>query len=424
MKSGIGFNDLYIGRQMSIASMHHAEWCGLHVVETSMRREQTMAITTYTQTNPTIFGVGAIAVVGEKVKELGGKKVLLVTDSGLLKAGIAKKVQDNLEAAGLTVVVFSEISPDPKDHEVEKGGEFARAQAVDAAVAVGGGSVLDAAKGIAMLGTNPSPISKYYGNWDYKKPLPLVCIPTTSGTGSENTIYGVITDSATGAKKVILTTASLAICDPELTYTLPKDMTGSTGLDAFAHAAESLTCNIPNPKSDLLDIKAIELIMKWLPIAVFEPTNKEARQNMMLASNFAGMGFTDTCCHLGHAFSQCMGARFHVAHGISCAWALPEVMRYSAQAAPERVKLVADAMGLTYPADITGEALGDLVADAIHAFMRKLEVRSIKDYGFTREDTVGISGMVMQDNCFPFIPSPLNEESVKKVLGRIYDTYQ
>jgi len=383
-----------------------------------------MAVTTYTQTNPTVFGVGAIEVLGDKCKELGMSKVLLVTDQGLIGAGMAKLVQDKMEAAGMQVVVFSDISPDPKDFEVEKGGEFARAEKVDGVVAVGGGSVLDAAKGINLLTTNPSPISQYYLSWDYKKPLPLICIPTTAGTGSENTIYAVITHSATGAKKVCLTTASLAICDPELTYTLPKALTASTGLDAFAHAAEALTCNIPNPKSDLLCIKAIQMIVKWLPIAVFEPTNKEARQNMMLASNFAGMGFTDTCCHLGHAFSQCMGAKFHVAHGISCAWALPEVMRYSAQSVPDRVKTVADALGLSYADDISNDELGDIVADAMRDFMRKLEVRSIKDYGFTREDTISISGMVMEDNCFPFIPSPLNEGAVKDFLGRVYDTYQ
>lgn len=383
-----------------------------------------MAITTYTQTNPTVFGPGAISVVGEKAKELGCKKVLLVTDPGLLATDTPDKIQNLLKDAKLEVVVFSDISPDPKDHEIEKGGKFAVEQKIDGIVAVGGGSVLDAAKGINLLTTNPAPISQYYGNWDYKTPSPLICIPTTAGTGSENTIYSVITDSKTGAKKVCLTTASLAICDPELTYSLPKHLTASTGLDAFAHAAESLTCNIPNPKSDLFDIEAIKLITKWLPIAVFEPTNIEARQNMMLASNFAGMGFTDTCCHLGHAFSQCMGAKFHVAHGISCAWALPEVMRYSAQAVPDRVKKVAEAMGLEMEEGISNEKLGDLVADGIRAFMRKLEVKSIKDYGFSREDTIGIYDMVVEDNCFPFIPSELNEASVKEFLGRVYDTYQ
>lgn len=382
-----------------------------------------LEISTYSQTNPTIMGTGAIKLVGEKAVELGLKKVMVVTDEGLVKVGVVQKVVDILEAAGVEVVVFDKIMPDPLDTVVNEGGELAVQEKVDGIVGLGGGSVMDAAKGINILTTNPGPVSNYYGSWDYKKGLTLICIPTTAGTGSENTIYGVITDSATHAKKVVLTTADLAICDPELTFGLPAGLTSATGMDVFAHAAESMTVNFTNPMTTMLAFDAIKKVVKYLPIAVADPQNAEARENMMIASNFAGIAFSNTCCHLGHAVSQCMGAAFHVPHGISCAWALPETMAYAAKGKFEEVKGVADALGVEYTSDITPEELGKKVADNMRSFMREMGIKSIKDYGITKDQMVGIADMVMADNCFPFIPTPLDKPELEVILGKMYEAY-
>ncbi len=192
----------------------------------------------------------------------------------------------------------------------------------------------------------------------------------------------------------------------------------------FAHAAESMTCITPNPKSDCLDMEAIRLIVKWLPIAVKDPENIEARYNMMLASTFAGMGFSDALVHLGHAFSECMGAKFHVAHGISCAWGLPETMTYASKYRGDKVRMVADAMGLTVPEGATDEEVGQIVADAIREFMKGIGVRSIKESGFTREDTVSIYTSIPKNLCWPSLPQPLSDDELKAWLGRVYDTYQ
>jgi len=384
-----------------------------------------MEIATYSQTNPTVFGTGAVSLVGEKAKEFGIKKALIVTDVGLVKVGVAAKVEKLLKDAGIEVIVYDKVNPDPLDTVVNEGGEIARNEKVDGIIGLGGGSVMDAAKGINILTTNPPPVSKYYGSWEYKKGLPLILVPTTAGTGSENTIYGVITDSATHAKKVVLTTGDLAIVDPELTYELPAHLTASTGMDVFAHAAESMTVNMTNPMTKLLAFDAIRKVIKYLPIAVEDPTNVEARENMMIASNFAGIAFSNTCCHLGHAISQCMGAKFHVPHGISCAWALPETMAYSAIGKFEEVKGVADALGVEYSDSDSPEELGKKVADNMRTFMKKMNIKSIADYGIKREDMLGdLVDMVMADNCFPFIPSPLNRDQVKEILAKVYDSYK
>lgn len=378
----------------------------------------------YDQTNPTIFGTGSIRILGAKARELGITKALIVTDEGVVQAGAVDKARQSLLDAGIPVVVFDKVNPNPLDIVCEAGGELAVKEKVDGVIAVGGGSVIDCAKTVNILTTNPAPVAKYYRTWGYKKAQPLILVPTTSGTGSENTIYAVISDHETHAKNVTLAKGDLAICDPELTYTVPRDLTASTGMDAFAHAAESLTGNIRSIKTDVLAVDAIKRIVKWLPVAYQEPTNERARYEMMIASNFAGISFSDTLCHLGHATSHSAGVRLGVAHGISCAWALPETLAFVADAVPERVKMVADAMGIVYNPYITPVELGRLVADSIREFMRKLDIRSIKSYGFSRQEVMSVSDLVVQDVCFPIIPKPMTEADVKEFLGRVYDSYQ
>jgi alcohol dehydrogenase class IV len=383
-----------------------------------------MEVTTYSMTNPVIIGTGARKLIGEKTKELGCTKVLFVTDVGLIKAEVEKEPIENLKAAGIEVVVYDKINPDPLDSVCVEGMEVAKKEKVDGIVALGGGSVIDAAKAINVLINNPLPLEKYYGSWDYKPGLPLIMIPTTAGTGSESTIYGVITDKTTNMKKVVLLTGTLAICDPSLTYALPKDLTASTGLDSFAHCAEAVTCNINNPFTEALAMNGIKRVVDWLPVAYRDPQNIEAREQMMIAANFGGIAFSATCCHLGHAIAQQMGASFHTPHGITCAWALPEVMAYSAIGKPDKVKVVANYLGCRYDENDPPNVLGQKVAENIRQFMRKLNVKSIKDYGIARQDLVNIVDLVMADNCFPFIPSPLTRDEVKVILGRVYDTYQ
>jgi len=375
-------------------------------------------------TNPTLIGTNARLQLGTKAKEFKMSKVLVVSDPGVKAAGILEEPIKLLKDEQIDVVTYTEVNSDPLDTKCYEGADLAKKEKCDGIVAIGGGSVLDAAKAMNILVANPAPLDKYYGGWDYKRGLPLICMPTTAGTGSENTIYGVISSTTTDTKKVVLYCCDLGICDPVLTYKLPPHLTASTGLDAFAHCAESVTCNVENPMTETLAMDGISRVCKYLPIAYKDPTNTEAREQMMIAANYGGIAFSQTCCHLGHAISQCMGARFHVPHGISCAWALPEVMAYSAIGKPDKVKMVADYLDISYDKDDSDKVVGQKVADGIREFMRMMDVKSIKDYGISRKDLIDICDIVMEDNCFPFIPTPLTRDEVREILGKVYDTYQ
>ena len=376
------------------------------------------------QTTKVLFGVGYLNIIGHKVKEFGCHKVMLVTDPGIVKLGLSDKVKELIEKQGIKVVIFDQVHPNPVDSDCNAGGKFAVEHGVDGIVALGGGSVMDSGKAIKILTKNPMPISNYYGTMDYKQGVPLILIPTTAGTGSEVTKYAVITDGVTHAKKVALGTGDLAICDPEITYNLPKGLTAATGMDVMAHACESLAGGIHNPKADILAKEAIAKITEWLPKAFDGIENEKARFEVMLSCNLAGMAFNETLCHLGHATAHSIGAKFGIPHGICCAWALPETMVYCAGLFPERVRMIADAMGLSYNASISAEGIGKLVADHIRSIMRHLQIKSLKESGITREDIINISNMIMTDFCYPIIPTKLTEGEIKEFLGRVYDSYQ
>lgn len=195
-------------------------------------------------------------------------------------------------------------------------------------------------------------------------------------------------------------------------------------MDAFAHAAETITGLIQNPHTDALCSYGIRELVKWMPVVVEDPSNKEGRDHLMSASNLIGIGFGEMGCHMGHAIGQCIGAAFHTAHGISCAWPLPATMEYCAVTEADKVKLVADSMGLEYPEDISNEAIGKLVSDAISDFMRKVHIKPMSEYGITRDALIGIADIVMADNCWPVIPRPLTKAELEELLGKVYDSYQ
>ncbi|MDR0434011.1 MAG: iron-containing alcohol dehydrogenase [Gracilibacteraceae bacterium] len=380
--------------------------------------------TPFDQTCPTILGAGAIRLLGYKAKELGVTKALIATDEGIVKAGIVEKAKAILTAAGVDFVVYDKVNPNPLDTVCEEGGALAAGEKVNGIIALGGGSVIDAAKTMNIMINNPPPVSAYYRSWDYKPGVPLIIVPTTAGTGSENTIFAVISDHKTHAKNVTMAKGDLALCDPDLTRTVPRDLIASTGMDVFAHAAESYTANITCLKTDLFALEAIRRVVKWLPVVYQDPANAQARYEMMAASNLAGASFSDTLCHLGHATSHSLGVRLGVAHGISCAWALPETLAYVADAVPERVRNIAAAMGIPLSPYATDREVGKLVADAIRVFMRRLDIASIRGLGFSKEETVNCSDLIVLDVCFPIIPKPTTEQDVKEFLGRVYDTYQ
>lgn len=386
---------------------------------------------TYNQLNPVVFGNGAIKELGERVKALGCTKVMCVYDSGVLAAGIAPKAEASLKEAGIDYIVFDKVCSDPTDVLVNEAGALALENKVDGVVAIGGGSSMDLAKAASLLLTLPAPIEQYFTAPPsfYEAPVPIVLVPTTSGTGSEVTQVAVITYSKDHSKPSVFTRSALAIVDPELTYTVPSGVTANTGLDAFTHAAESITAKGRNPRSELLAVAAIEKIAKYLPIAVEDGKNVEARYQLSLAANWAGIAFADTDCHLGHTMADGISSTFHSPHGYNCIMVDPELMAACAPIIPEEVKTVGKATGAEFTGDETPEEIGKKTADAIRALMKKCGIKHPREYGMEREQFINCAKMAaeidfgLRLNCVLDVVGENREAVIADIYAKTYDNY-
>lgn len=377
----------------------------------------------YSQVCPFIYGKGTVSRVGKEVKRLGCSKVLLVAGKTVSKLATYQRCKKSLQEAGIGVVEFNENQPEPPDHIIDKGGELARKEKVDGIVAVGGGSSMDAAKAINILINNPPPINQYFGNPKYKPGVPVVMVVTTAGTGSEATNVAVITDTKNNVKNSVIGTASLGILDPEATVDMPPHATVRAGMDALAQAAEAITAKIPNPKSQLLAFDAIKRIVKYLPVAVEDGKNLEARGNLLVASNFAGIAFNDALVHLGHAIAHTIGAKFHVIHGEACALALPEVRKYAAAVDAERVKIVGEGLGLEFTGKESATAVGEKVAEGVRSFIREMGIKPLRELGISKEDLLSITDLIFEDPTYQFVPREVDREELVGILENMYENY-
>ena len=383
-------------------------------------------IQTYNQLCPVIFGAGAVSRLTDKVTELSGTKALCIFDNGVKAAGISDKITSALSDAGIAFVTFDEVLPDAPDTMVDRAGKLAQDEKVDIVIGIGGGSTLDTAKAATVLVENPLPIKQYFVSKGsmFKSTIPLILIPTTSGTGSEVSIMAVIHDEETHTKDSVLRAANLAIVDPELTLTVPKRITALTGFDALSHAVEAYTTNCTNPKSDILCLEVMRLVVDSLETACEDGANLEARTNLSLASNLAGMAFNDAFLHFGHAVAHEFGVVFHMPHGEACALTIPEVIRFSSDVAPGRTRKIAEALGVTLPIDATAAEVGELTAAQVRNLMKKLEIKSLKEQGITREAAANCAEGAIAHN--PFIHcalKPIDTPALQRLIQQIYDNY-
>lgn len=378
----------------------------------------------YAQTCPIICGAGTISLLGEEAKKLGCTKVMIVSDENVIKIEGYSKAKQSLINAGLEIVEFSKVIADPPDYIINEGGEIAKAEKIDGIVAIGGGSPMDAAKGINVLVNNPLPVNQYFGNPFYTPGVPIIMIVTTAGTGSESTSIGVITDTINNVKNSVICNSTLGILDPEITTTVPVDVTANTGMDTISHAAEAITAQFPNPKSELLASDAIKKVFASLEIAMKDGKNIEARENLLLASNFAGLAFNDSLVHLGHAIAHSVGAKFHIPHGAVCALGLPEVMKYASEIKADKVKVIGEAMGISFSGKETDVEIGEIVAAETRKFAKKVGIKSLEELCIKREELIAVADMVLADACYNFVPKQLTKEEVQEILGAMYDNYK
>lgn len=283
-----------------------------------------------------VFGAGTLVRLGELVRELGGQRILLVTDPGLEAAGHPQRALTSLKDASLTVFVFDGVEENPTTRHINNGLKFARQHNIDLIVAVGGGSSMDCAKGVNFLYTNGGHMSDYKGFGKATKPmLPSVCVPTTSGTGSEAQSYALIADEkshmkmACGDKRVAF---RVAILDPEVTVTQPAKLTAITGIDAMAHAIESFVCTRRTSLSQLYGKAAWRLLEPNLERVLRNPKDLEARAAMQLGANYAGTAIENSMLGACHACANPLTAHYGITHGIAIGILLPHVIRFNAQA--------------------------------------------------------------------------------------------
>lgn len=296
-----------------------------------------------------VMGPGAAADAGREVKALDADKALVVTDPGVIEAGLLKPVTDSLEAAGVDYTVFSEVSPDPRYEIVDACLSHCRADKPQCVIGLGGGSPLDIAKTTALMLANPGSIADYCGVDLAPNPgLPAIMIPTTAGTGSEVTPIAILSDEKEKLKKGVVSPHLIprtAILDPELTLGLPPAITAATGMDALIHAIEAYTSVNASGITDLLAARAMELISDNLRTAYAQGGNLEARAAMLEGSLLAGMAFANAGVTAVHAFAYPIGAEFHIPHGVANTIMLPAVMRFNLVGALTKFAEVAEYLG-------------------------------------------------------------------------------
>ena len=338
-----------------------------------------------------VHGPGAIRRLGELVRELGVERPLLVTDKGVVGAGLADRALEHVDGA----VVFDDVKANPDIELVGRASAAYRAEGCDGLVALGGGSSMDTAKSVGVEAAHGGSIAEYeYGETPLTKRIPpLVAVPTTSGTGSEATLWAVITDPERQIKFNVggtpLIGPHVALVDPELTLGLPPAITAATGMDALSHGIECYTCDYHQPFNDAVALAAIELAGRWLRVAYDDGANLEARTNMAHAATLGGLAYGTESAGAAHAMSQSAGGVHECPHGALTARVLGPVCEYNAPAAPERYARIATALG------VEADALAGV--EEIYRLTDDVGIPTMEELGFSEDEIPMLAQIAFDD---------------------------
>ena len=372
------------------------------------------------------FGPGAREVLPKEVKRLGLHKAFVATDKDLIKFGVADKVLNVLKEAGIPYEIFSDIKPNPTVANVKAGVKAFAESGADFILAIGGGSSIDTSKAIGIITNNPefSDVVSLEGVADTKKKsVPIIALPTTAGTAAEVTINYVITDEKNEKKMVCVDPndiPAIAIIDAELMYTLPKSLTAATGLDALTHAIEGLITKGAWEMSDMFEIKAIEMINRYLETAVNEPQNPEARNGMAVAQYIAGMAFSNVGLGVVHGMAHPLGAIFDIPHGVANALLLPTIMEFNAPAALDKYVTIAKAMNV-YKDGMSKEEAAQAAVDAVKSLAVRVGIpQHLSKLGIKESDLPKLADSAIADVCTPGNPREVTRDIIldldRKVL--------
>ena len=371
------------------------------------------------------LGSGARVCLSDELKKRGFKKILIVTDATIIKSGVLQKVTEGLDGS-VGYSIFSDIKPNPTVKNVLDGLAALKKSKANAIVAVGGGSVIDTAKAIAIIKENKEhkDVLSLAGAVDTKhKCFPLIALPTTSGTAAEATINYVITDEKSKRKLVCVDPHDIpimAIVDAELMQTMPKSLTASTGMDALTHAIESLITKGANQFSDMFALESIRTIAKYLLPAYKNGDDMLAREKMAYAQYIVGMGFSSVGLGIVHSMAHALGGRFDIAHGTANAMLLPTVMEYNADSsAKPKYRLIAECFGVD-TSSLTDDKCVKAAVKEVKALSKKLEIpKSLSEFGIKESDLDALSQDAYVDICTGGNPRETSVEDIKKLFKSV-----
>ncbi|XZJ31622.1 L-threonine dehydrogenase [Clostridium perfringens] len=369
-----------------------------------------------------LMGADCLKDAGDQVGELGFKKALIVTDKVLGQIGIVKKVTDVLDNKNIEYAIYDETKPNPTVKNVNDGLALLKEKECDFVISLGGGSAHDCAKGIALLATNGGEIKDYEGVDKSKKPqLPMVGINTTAGTGSEMTLFAIITDEERHIKMALVDkhlTPIIAVNDPMLMLAMPKSLTAATGMDALTHAIEAYVSTAATPITDACAEKAIELISNYLVNAVENGQDVEARDMMAYAEYLAGMAFNNASLGYVHAMAHQLGGFYNLPHGVCNAILLPHVQEYNKSTSASRLAKIAKIMGGNIEG-LTDEQGADLCIDMIKSLSQTVGIpEGLGVLGVKESDFETLATNALNDACSLTNPRKGNLEEVIAIFKK------
>jgi alcohol dehydrogenase len=372
-----------------------------------------------------VFGVGAVERVGTLARELGARKVLLVTDAGIVAAGHAGRVQSSLSAAGLEIALFDKAKENPTSRCVDDCLALAKSANIDTIIGLGGGSSLDTAKGCNFLFTNGGRMQDYWGVAKASRPmLPFVAIPTTAGTGSECQSAALIVDEETHQKMACLdpkATARIAVLDPALTVSQPQRVTALTGIDALAHAVETAVTTKRNSLSAMFSREAFKLCSTGLAEVLKQPGDIDARGRMLLGASFAGLAIENSMLGAAHAAANPLTAHYGLVHGLAVGMMLPPVVRFNL-ADPEARRLYAALVGFgNNGSHNEPEAAELLVATLVDLLDLSGVPRSLADCGVEKSNLPLLAAEASRQWTANFNPRPVTPPDFERLYQEAFE---
>jgi len=373
-----------------------------------------------------VHAIGALSALGDEAKALGLRRPLIVTDQGLVKAGLLDEAKKPLQAKGLDVVVYAEVRANPGIALVDAGARYYKSEKCDGLVAIGGGSSIDTAKGIGVVAVHGGSIVQYEWGKDpiHSRIPPLIAVPTTAGTGSEVTLWAVITDPDRKIKFNVGGTPNIAawvaLVDPNLTLNLPAGVTAGTGMDALTHAIECYTMAYHQPFTDAVALLAMEYCGRYLRVAFAQSHNLEARYHMSLAAMLAGLAYGTDSAGAAHAMSQTAGGVHDAPHGALTARLLAPVMEYNVPGEPERFARIAQAVGL----EVHGKSVwksAEASVEYVYQLTEDLEIPSLNELGFSEDEIPMLSEKAAADSQSIGNPRDVDAKNYERIYTRAFE---